>query len=78
VGISPLTAPDIAAGYHMVTIKKEGYQDNSSSFHIAAGETSTVTLTLLPAAPALHSPLQPLTALGALGILGFLVLRKPE
>ena len=78
VGISPLIAPDIAAGYHRVTIKKEGYQDNSSSFHIAAGETSTVTLTLLPAAQALHSPLDLFTVLGALGILGVLLLRKPE
>jgi hypothetical protein len=78
VGTSPLTAPDIAAGYHMVTIKKEGFRDNASSFHIAAGETSTVTVTLLPAGQALHSPLDLVTVLGALGILGILFLRKPE
>jgi hypothetical protein len=77
LGISPLTAQDIKAGYHMVTMKKEGYQDYSASFHITAGETSSVTATLLPVPSSVPSPLHPLTVLGALGIIGFFMVRKP-
>ena len=78
IGISPLTSIDIAAGNHQVTITLEGYQDYSTSILIVAGNTSTVSATLLPVTPSLYTPLCPLSALGALGIIGFLLQRKPE
>jgi len=78
IGISPLTSIDIAAGNHQVTITLEGYQDYSTSILVVAGNTSTVSATLLPVTPSLYTPLCPLSALGALGIIGFLLQRKPE
>lgn len=76
LGISPLTANDIAVGNHLVTITLEGYQDYSTSILVSAGTTSTVSAILLSVPPTLHSPVFPLTALGALGIIGILALRK--
>jgi hypothetical protein len=76
LGISPLTASDIAVGNHLVTITMEGYQDYSTSILVTAGTTSTVSATLLSVPSTLHSPVFPLTALGALGIIGILALRK--
>lgn len=78
IGISPLTAPDIAAGNHLVTFKMAGYQEYSTTALVSAGTTSSVSAALLPVTPASKSPLLPLTALGALGIIGFFALRKPE
>jgi hypothetical protein len=76
VGISPLTKNDIAAGNHLVTIRMDGYQDYSTGILVTAGTTSTVSATLLPVTPSLHTPVYPLSALGALGIIGFFALRK--
>jgi hypothetical protein len=76
LGISPLTANDIALGNHLVTITMEGYQDYSTSILVSAGTTSNVSATLLPVPPTLHSPVFSLTPLGALGIIGLLSLRK--
>jgi hypothetical protein len=78
IGISPLTASDIAPGDHQVIITMEGYQNYSTSILIAAGNTTIVSATLLPVTPSLYTPLCPLSALGALGIIGFLLQRKPE
>ena len=79
LGISPMTANDIAVGNHLVNITMEGYQDYSTSILVTAGTTSTVSATLLQVTPLLKTPLFPVTALGALGIFGFfLLLRKPE
>jgi|GEM_PF-1882232 hypothetical protein len=76
IGISPVTVSDIAVGDHRVVLQMEGYQDYSTSIFITAGTNGTVSATLLPVTPALHSPVMPLTALGALGIIGFFLLRK--
>jgi hypothetical protein len=78
IGISPLTASDIAAGNHMVAFRMEGYQEYTTSALVTAGTTSTVSAALLPVTPAPKSTVFPLLALAALGIIGFLVLRKPE
>ncbi len=78
LGMSPLTAGDITAGTHQVTITMEGYQDYSTSILVTPGNTSTVSATLLTVTPSLKTPLFPLTALGALGIIGFIILRKKE
>ena len=78
IGISPLTAHDIAAGEHLVTFKMDGYQDYSTNALVNAGTTSSVSAALLPVTPTPKSPALPLTALVALGIIGLLVLRKPE
>jgi hypothetical protein len=77
IGISPLTAIDIAAGNHVVNLQMDGYQDYSASILVTAGTTRTVSATLLPVTPLKKTPLFPLTALWALGIIGFFVLRKP-
>jgi hypothetical protein len=78
IGITPLTASDIAAGNHLVTFKMDGYQEYSTNALVTAGTTSSVSAALLPVTPSPKSPSLPLTALGALGIIGFLVLQKPE
>lgn len=76
VGISPLTASDIPAGNHLVTITMDGYRDYSASILVAVGTTGTVSATLLPVTPSLKTPLYSFLALGALGIIGFFVRRK--
>jgi hypothetical protein len=76
IGISPLTASDIAVGNHLVTISMEGYQDYSTSILVTVETTSNVSATLLSVPPTLHSPVFLLTALGALGIISILSLRK--
>jgi hypothetical protein len=76
LGVSPVTADDIAAGNHKVVIQMEGYEEYSVSILVAAGTTRNVTATLLPVTPGLHAPMFPFTALFALGILGFFILRK--
>ncbi|OPX65058.1 MULTISPECIES: PEGA domain-containing protein [unclassified Methanoregula] len=78
IGISPLTAHDIAVGEHLVTFRMDGYQDYSTSALVNAGTTSTVSAALLPVTPAPKSPAFVLTVLLALGILGFIVSGKPE
>ena len=78
IGISPLTAHDIAAGDHLVTFRMDGYQDYSTNALVNAGATSTVSAALLPVTPTPKSPALPLTALAALAIAGLLLLRKPE
>lgn len=78
IGISPLTARDIAAGEHMVTFRMDGYQDYSTSALVTAGTTSTVSAALLPVTPAPKSPAPLPTVLVALVILGLILSRKPE
>jgi hypothetical protein len=78
IGISPLTADDIAAGNHLVMFRMDGYQEYSTNALVNAGTTSSVSAALLPVTPTPKSPLFPLTVLLALGISGLLVLRKPE
>jgi hypothetical protein len=78
IGISPLTASDIAAGNHLVTFKMDGYQDYSTTALVTAGTTSSVSAALLPVTPVTKSASFPLSALAALGIIGFYMLRKPE
>jgi hypothetical protein len=79
IGIAPLTVHDIVAGSHMVTFRKDGYHDYSTTAPVTAGVTSTVSAALSPVtAPTPKSPVFPLTALGALGIIGFFASRKPE
>jgi hypothetical protein len=76
VGISPLTAGDIAAGNHQITLTREGFQDYSTSILVTAGNTSTVSVTLLEVPASLKTPLFPLTAVCALGIVGCIAFRK--
>jgi hypothetical protein len=76
IGISPLTAGELAVGDHVITLQKEGYQDYSVSVLVTAGAASTVSATLLPVTSPLHSPVFPFTVLGALGVIGFMALRK--
>jgi len=76
IGITPLTANDIADGDHQVTIRMDGYQDYSTSIQVTSGTTRTVSATLLSVTPTLHSPVFPLAALGALGIICFITLKK--
>jgi hypothetical protein len=78
IGISPLTANEIAAGSHLVTFRMDGYEDYSTNAQVTAGTTSSVSAALLPVTPAPRSPLLFLTTLAALGILGLILLRKPE
>lgn len=79
IGISPLTAPDIAAGNHLVTFRMDGYQEFSTSALVTEGTTSTVSAALLPVTPV---PTQktaafPLTGITALSILLLLVPKRP-
>lgn len=76
LGMSPLTANDIAAGNHVVTITLDGYEDYSTSILVMAGTTRNVSASLLKVPTTLHSPGDPLIALGALGLIGLLTLRK--
>jgi hypothetical protein len=78
IGISPLTANDIAAGSHLITFKLDGYQDYSTNALVNAGATSTVSAALLPVTPSPKSASVSLSVLAALGITGFFILRKPE
>lgn len=78
LGMSPLTAYDITAGSHKVTITMAGYEEYSTSILVTAGTTSTVSATLLKLPPTLHSPVFPFAALGALGIIVFFALKKPQ
>jgi hypothetical protein len=76
IGMSPLTADNIAAGYHVVNITLEGYQVYSTSIHITAETPSNVSATLQPVTSSLHTPVFPLSALAALGIFCIITLRK--
>jgi hypothetical protein len=76
LGVSPVTADDIAAGNHKVAIQMEGYEEYTVSILVAAGTTRNVSATLMPVTPGLHAPMFPLSALCALGIIGFFILRK--
>jgi len=78
VGISPLTADDIAAGNHHITLTREGFQDYSTSILVTAGNTSTVSVTLLKVPASLKTPLYPLIAVCALGIIGCIAFRKKK
>jgi hypothetical protein len=78
LGMSPVTAGNISAGSHLVTIQREGYSDYSASILVTAGTTSSVSAALLPVTPALHSPALPLTVLGSLLLVGFFFLQKTE
>ena len=78
VGISPLTANEIAAGEHLVTFKMDGYQEYSTSALVTAGTTSTVSAALLPVTPVQKSPALILTAVASLGILCLLIRKKTE
>lgn len=78
IGISPVTAGNISAGSHRVTIQRQGYLDYSASILVTEGTTSSVSAALLPVTPALHSPTLPLTVLGSLFLFGLFFLRKPE
>jgi hypothetical protein len=73
IGISPLTANDIAAGNHMVTFRLEGYQEYSTSAPVNAGTTSTVSAALLPVTPTPKSalPLIPVTLAVMIVVLAF-------
>lgn len=78
IGISPLTASDIAAGSHVVTFKMDGYQEYSTNALITAGTTSSVSAALLTVTPSPKSASFPLTVVMALGIIGLFALRKPD
>ena len=76
LGVSPVTAEDIAAGNHKVAIQMEGFEEYTVSVLVAPGTTRNVTATLMPVTPGLHAPMFPLSAFFALGIIGFFILRK--
>lgn len=77
LGVSPLTAGDIAVGNHKITLQMDGYEEYSVSILVAADATRNVTATLVPVPTStLHTPVHPLTALCALALTGFFILRK--
>jgi hypothetical protein len=78
IGISPLTANDVSAGDHLVTFKKDGYQEYSASAQVNAGATSSVSAALLPVTPSPKSPAMLITVLLSLGVLGYIIRKKPE
>lgn len=48
-GITPLTIPDVSAGYHTIKLTNSGYQDYfTERIYISAGETKTISATLTP------------------------------
>lgn len=51
-GITPATIPGLFAAGHTVLLKMDGYQDYSASVTISAGQTQTVSATLVQAAGA--------------------------
>ena len=78
IGVTPFTAPGVAAGSHVVTIKFEGYQDYSTSAQVNAGATSTVSAALSPGtapAPTQKSGIIPLIPIGALLVSALLIFR---
>jgi PEGA domain len=76
IGISPLTAQDIAAGNHMVTFRLEGYQEYSTSALVNAGTTSTVSAALLPVTPTPKSPLSVSPVILAVMIMALVFCRR--
>jgi hypothetical protein len=76
IGISPLTADDLPAGNHVVSLRMEGYEEYSVSILVSGGTTKNITATLMPVTPALHSPMLPLTTLGALVVFGLFFLHR--
>jgi len=81
-GITPATIPGLFAADHTVLLKLDGYQDYSASVTISAGQTGTVSATLVqeaggaPSAPAPARTKSPgfeaalgLTALGSIACL---------
>jgi hypothetical protein len=80
IGITPLTAGDIAAGNHVVAIRLDGYQEYSVTTAVNAGATSLVSAALAPAtptpAPTQKSPMLPVTIWAGVLLAGILLLRK--
>ncbi len=77
-GYSPLIASDLTQGDHQITFRMEGYRDHNASVAVFAGNTSVLSVTLIPVSPALHSPALPITAIIALFLTAFITLRKRE
>jgi hypothetical protein len=77
IGGSPLTAEDIPAGSHEVTLRLPGYEDYSVSVLIVAGTTRNVTAALVPAPTrSVYTPGAPATILAALCLGMILRLRQ--
>lgn len=77
-GYSPLIANDLTQGDHQISIRMEGYADHTAVVPVSAGNTSVVSVTLLPVTPVLHSPSLPVTAVIALFLTAYSTLRKRE
>ena len=78
IGTTPFTAQDIPSGNHQVTLHMDGFEDYSTSILVSAGATRTLSATLQPVTPPLHSPVFPLSAIVALAITGFFILAKKD
>ena len=50
VGLTPLTQPDVAPGIHTVRISRAGYTTDTRQAVINAGQVTTISVTLTPAA----------------------------
>jgi hypothetical protein len=72
LGITPITLPSVTGGTHQLLIRLSGYNDWQATVQVAAGQTTPVDATMVPAAPA-GVPLSPVLAVLALGILGMAV-----
>jgi len=68
MGITPITLPSVTGGTHQLLIRLDGYADWQATVQVAAGQTTPVDATLVPAAPTII-PLSPALVVLALGIL---------
>jgi len=50
-GSTPVTLSDIAPGNHTVLLKKTGYNDYKTTVTVVAGQTATISATLVPVTP---------------------------
>jgi hypothetical protein len=74
MGVTPITLTQVTAGSHTVLLKLSGYQDWQVTAQVAAGQTTPVTATLIPATTAqpTQGSLPGILALFALGAVALL------
>jgi len=59
-GITPVTLKNVVPGQHQVSLQRNGYQQISRTFNVAAGESVTVSLILNPTAkPTVRAAVHP-------------------
>jgi hypothetical protein len=77
-GFTPAIMRDISPGNHTILLTMDGYRDNASVIMVTAGETRTISVILLPAAPELHSPALPVVPVIALLVVIIFLIRRPR